>query len=115
MTDIKIQSNGLEVRNGDFANVSGVEEIKQHITVALNTFKGDWILNRDKGINYSHGFRNMSFLENAVKNQLNNIDNVISTENFEMTFDKNSLAIKISAIVNTTFGKIYIDEAIYNQ
>ena len=115
MTDIMIKNNRLEISDGDFLSVTDVEEVKQHILVALNTFKGDWVLNGSKGINYSRGFRNTTMLENDVKKQLNSVKNVRSIDNFEMLFDKSNLAIRITAIVNTSYGKIYLDETLYNQ
>jgi len=115
MTDIMIKNNGLEILDGDFTTVTEIEKVKQHITVALNTFKGDWILNRNKGINYAHGFRNTTYLENDVKKQLTAIENIRSIDNFEMFFDKTSLTVKITAIVNTVYGKIYLDEILYTQ
>lgn len=115
MTDIMIKNNRLEIFDGDFLSVTDVEEVKQHILVALNTFKGDWVLNGIKGINYSRGFRNTTMLENDVKKQLNSVKNVRSIDNFEMLFDKSNLAIRITAIVNTSYGKIYLDETLYNQ
>ena len=115
MTDIMIKNNRLEIYDGDFLPVKGIDEVKQHILVALNTFKGDWVLNPQKGINYSRGFRNTTLLENDVKKQLNAVKNVRSVDNFEMKFDKVSLAIRITAIINTSYGKIYLDETLYNQ
>ncbi len=115
MTDMMIKNNRLDILDGDFLLVTGVDEVKQHILVALNTFKGDWILNANKGINYSRGFRNTTLLENDIKKQLNAVKNVRSVDNFVMSFDKTDLAIRITAIIDTSYGKIYLDDTLYNQ
>ena len=46
--DILMQNNRLPVKNGDFQLASGIDEIKQHIIIALNTFYGDRILDHTK-------------------------------------------------------------------
>ena len=50
MTDILMNNNRLPMYNGDFVLTDGIEEIKQHIVTALNTFYTDWLLNYTKGI-----------------------------------------------------------------
>ncbi|MBR6099072.1 hypothetical protein IKP85_04930 [bacterium] len=115
MTDIMIKNNKLQISDGDFTTVSGVEEVKQHLIAALNTFKGDWVLNKAKGINYSYGFRNTNSMRNDVKKQLLGVKHVRSVDNFEMVFDKQSLSLKVTAIIKTTYGKIYLEENINTQ
>ena len=57
MTDIKIENNRLMMKNGDFELVDGIDEVKQHIIIALNTFYTDWILDYTKGVDYAYGMR----------------------------------------------------------
>ena len=112
MTDIKIENNRLAMKNGDFILVDGIDEIKQHIIVALNTFYTDWILDYTKGVDYTYGMRNTEFLEHDVKKQLQGIKNVQSVNNFSIDFDRETLSIKITAEIKTKYGRIDINERI---
>lgn len=115
MTDIKVKNNRLVFSDGDLVTVDGIEEVKQHIIAALYTFRGDWILNPQKGINYSYGFRNKYFLEKDIRQQILGVQNVYSLDNFSMKFDKTSLAINITAIIKTSFGDLTLNENFNTQ
>lgn len=114
MTDIMISNGRLKISDGDFVTVSKTDEVKQHIIVALNTFVGDWVLNREKGIDYGQGFRNPNYLENDIKKQVLNVKNVRSLDNFEMKFNRKDLTINVTATVKTSYGVIYLDETLYS-
>ena len=115
MTDLMTKNKGLQISEGDFVTVSNIEEIKQHVIVALNTFKRDWILNRQKGIDYAGGFRNSYFLEKDIRQQILGVNNVKSLDNFSMGFDKQTLAITVTATIKTNFGDLYINETLETQ
>lgn len=115
MTDIMIKDSGLCVADGDFVAISALEELKQQIMIAMKTFQSDWALNRLKGINYSYGIRNTAFLEMDVRQQLLGVRNVQSVDKLELNFDKETLAITISAIIKTMYGEVYLNETINAQ
>ena len=104
MTDILVENNKLNVQNGDFVAVSRLEKVKQHIVVALNTLYGEWILDKDKGIDYAFCMRNTNFLEHSVRKQILGVDKVQSLDNFKMFFDKENLTVNIIADVYTDYG-----------
>ena len=110
MTDISINQNHLEITNGDFVAVSDIDEIKQHIIVALNTFYGDWILNRNKGIDYAYGFKHPDFMEIEIKKQILEVDKVQSINNFKLNFDRNTLALNVYADINTEYGNLHFQK-----
>lgn len=110
--DIYMKDNKLPMLNGDFQLVSGIDEIKQQITVALNTFYGDWVLDYTKGIDYAYGFRHEEFLEHDVKNQIRGVKGVLSVDDFTMDYDKTNLTLNISAVVKTTYGKLDLRSSI---
>lgn len=112
MTDIKMENNRLVMRDGDFVLVDGVDEIKQHIIIALNTFYNDWLLDYTKGIDYAHGMRNTEFLEHDVKKQLQGIKDVQSVDDFSLTFDRKNLTINITAKIKTKYGNINLNEIV---
>ena len=104
MTDILVENNKLKIVNGDFAAVERLEQVKQHIIVALNTLYGEWILDKDKGIDYAFGMRNTNFLEHSVRKQILGVDKVRSIDNFKLSFDKDSLTVNILAVIYTNYG-----------
>lgn len=110
--DIYMNDNKLPMMNGDFQLVSGIDEIKQQITVALNTFYGDWVLDYTKGIDYAYGVRHEEFLEHDVKNQIRGVKGVLSVDDFTMDYDKTNLTLNISAVVKTTYGKLDLRSSI---
>ena len=110
--DIYMNDNKLPMMNGDFQLVSGIDEIKQQIIVALNTFYGDWVLDYTKGIDYAYGVRHEEFLEHDVKNQIRGVKGVLSVDDFTMDYDKTNLTLNISAVVKTTYGKLDLRSSI---
>ena len=110
--DILMQNNRLPVKNGDFQLASGIDEIKQHIIIALNTFYGDWILDHTKGIDYAYGFRHEEFLEYDIKNQLCEVKGVLAVDDFTMEFDENGLTVNVTANIKTIYGNVDIQTAI---
>lgn len=112
MSDILSKNNTLPMLNGDFVLVDRIELIRQHICTALNTMYGDWLLDPDKGIDYAGGLRNLTFLDHDVKNQIKGVKGVVSIQNYKRTFDKENLTVLISAVVETIYGNLPIDEVI---
>ena len=110
--DILMQNNRLPMENGDFRLANGIDEVKQHIITALNTFYGDWILDYTKGIDYAYGLRHEEFLEYDIKNQLSGVQGVLSVDNFTMEFDKTNLTINVIASIKTVYGKVDIQSEI---
>lgn len=112
MADILAKDNRLPMYNGDFILVQGIDEIKQHIIVALNTFYTDWLLDYTKGIDYAFGLRNEEFLEHDCKNQILGVEGVTSLVNFNMKFDRNSMQWNIKSGIRTVYGRLEINETI---
>ncbi len=112
MTDILMNDNRLPMYSGDFVLTSGIDEIKQHIVTALNTFYTDWLLNYRKGIDYAFGLRHEEFLEHDCKNQILGVEGVVSLINFNMKFDRKTLEWHITAGIKTVYGKLEINEGI---
>lgn len=105
-------SDSLPMIDGDFQLVDGIEEIKQHIIVALNTFYGDWLLDYTKGIDYTHGMRNLDFLQHDCKNQILGVDGATNIINFTMTFNRSTLAVEVVAGVQTIYGRVDIAQTL---
>lgn len=112
MTDILMQNNRLSMFNGDFLAVNGIEEIKQQIIVALNTFYGDWLNDYRKGIDYAYGLRREEFLEHDIKKQISGIKGVKSIKKLIMKFDKDTHSLKVTAGITTVYGSIDFENLI---
>ena len=112
MTDIKMDYDRLPMVDGDFQLTDGIDEIKQHIIVALNTFYGHWILDYTKGIDYTKGMRQNEFLEHDSKSQILGVDGVTNIINFTLTFDKPTLKVQILAGIQTIYGRIDIAQTL---
>lgn len=112
MTDIKMYNDSLPMIAGDFTLVDGVEEIKQHIIVALNTFYTDWLLDYTKGIDYTRGMRELEFLEHDCKSQIRGVDGVINIINFTMNFNRQTLVVEVQAGIQTIYGRVDIAQTI---
>lgn len=110
--DILVKENRLPLYSGDFMLVSEVEEIKQHIVAALNTFYTDWLLNFKKGIDYVQGLRHQEFLEHDIRNQIEGVDGVSAIINLSLELDKKNAVWNVKVGIKTVYGKIEINEVI---
>ena len=108
-----MQNNRLPMENGDFKLANGIDEVKQHIITALNTFYGDWILDYTKGVDYAYGMRNTEFLEYDVKRQISGVDGVNSISDFSLSLNRADNSVQITAVVKTAYGNINLQENIY--
>ena len=112
MSDLQITDDGLGIKDGSLIIIGGVEKVRQHIIIALNTFYNDWILDSTKGIDYALGLRDMEFLEYDVKKQLKEVEDVESVEDFSMDFDRETLTVNITAQIKTAYGMLDLSESI---
>lgn len=112
MTDILAKDNRLQMYDGDFQLVNHIEEIKQQIIVALNTFYADWLLDYRKGIDYVFGLRHEEFLQHDCKNQIMGVKGVLSVIKLNMNFDRNTFTTKITACIKTVYGTIEVNPSI---
>ena len=112
MTDILMNNNRLPMYNGDFVLVDGIDEIKQHIIAALNTFYTDWLIDYRKGIDYPFGLRHEEFLEHDIKKQINGVAGVTAITAFKMEFDRRTVTWNVIAGIRTIYGKLEINERI---
>ncbi len=108
--DILIDGENLAVEAGDFVLTDGITQIKQHITTALKTLSGEWVLDISKGIDYPSGLRDTNLLESSVRSQILGVQGVNSLDNFKMRFDKATLTISVLAEVKTEYGALNFNE-----
>lgn len=110
--DILAINNRLPMVEGDFQLVDRNEKVKQHLIAALNTMFTDWLLNYLKGIDFVRGMRQEEFLDNDIKKQILGTEDVVTIKNYTRDFDRENLSVCIKAIVQSSYGKIEINEVI---
>ena len=113
MINFKTDDDGniLLDENGNFINLTLIESIGQNIKSALRTKKGEWFLNTDLGLDYS-GFDKgkKEILIYSIKQTILGVVGVVSIASFISDYDKNLRKLTIKATINTTEGKIYLNE-----
>ena len=87
MKDIKVtEDNKLEMLNGDFVLVDGVDRVKQHLTTGIKgILPGTWLLDIKAGIDYFGGMAvYTSILKAQIKNAIKTVWGVslLKTFNF---------------------------------
>ncbi len=113
MKDFKITAtNGLNFQNGDFELISQKERIIQHVKTALYTFKGEWILDQKRGVDYPSGLKNPNFLEYEIRSQILEVEGVTSISNYTQSFDTTTLSVRIDATLITKYGEVKFSEQI---
>ena len=115
MVDILSDGKNFTIQDGDFAIVESVEKVKQHIIAALNTFYSDWIIDKEKGIDFVNGFRNTDLLDADVRKQILEVENVLGISYFELLYDASNLTVNIAAVIQTEFGDISVNDILVNR
>lgn len=100
MKDIKItDDNRLEMKNGDFVLVDGVDRVKQHIKTAVTgILPGTWLLDAKAGVDYFSGMAAYtSILKAQIKNAIRDVWGVSLLKNF--VFDDSTQVYNVSGTV----------------
>lgn len=116
MKNLELNGEKLKFSNGDFELIEGLELVKQEIIIGLHTFLHDWLLDRNKGIDYFRDLKadSTAFLENDIKETILGINNVLSIDKISVSFNQENLHFTVIAIITTTFGKISLNETSEN-
>ena len=114
MKDIKLtENNRLELKNGDFILIDGVDRIKQHIKIAVQgILPGTWLLDAKIGIDWFSGLAvYLSILKAQVKNTINNVWGVDLLRNYNFD-DSNPEEYKVTGVVITNNENLNFNEVI---
>lgn len=103
------EGNILLDDEGKFIDLTLIESMSQNIKSVLRVKKGEWFLNTDLGVDQA-GFDKgkKEILIYSIKQAILNVTGVVSIASFVTGFDSRKLTI--DATVNTTEGKIYLNE-----
>ena len=110
--DIKIKNGHINLVNGDFELVSGIDRIKQHIYTGLRILVADWVLDVNAGINYFGGMRKYpEILSAQIKNAINTVEGVDTVLKYNFYIDKDNV-YNVSCTVKVGNTEIPINEQI---
>jgi len=112
--DIKLNSelNDLEIVNGDFVLVDGIESIVQGLRVRLATIYGEWYLNNKIGVIVFSDKPDPDDLDEAIKEEVVKEDGVETIINYNSDFDAKKRVLNVDFEVNTTYGVVTLKEGL---
>lgn len=90
--DLKLTTDhDLEITNLDLVLNSGIEATRQRIMIALLTFKGEWLLDTDKGVPYFQTiFRKgvtKDIVDSTIRREVRKVQGVKSVQSLTSTLD----------------------------
>jgi|JFJP01.1.fsa_nt_gi hypothetical protein len=106
MSDLDFKNNDMNL-NSDLKMVSGVELTRQNIWLKLATFKGEYFLNTEIGIDY---FKNvliknpsLASLTAFFRNEIQSVKGVKTVSTIQLSLDKKTrtLSVFFEVISNT--------------
>ena len=103
MKDIKLtQENRLELKNGDFVLVDGIDRVKQHITIAVKgILPGTWLLDPKVGVEWFSGLAvYTSILKAQVKNAIRGVFGVSLLKNYVFETDTENYTVSGTVAVD---------------
>ncbi len=104
--DIKLTSNDITFLNGDIVSVTGLVAVAQRVKDRLQTFRTEWFLDQDFGVNYLRDvlkknpslFLVQSILRSQAELSLNG-EAVI--KKFEIVFEQSTRKMEVSFILRS--------------
>ena len=110
--DVMIKNGHLVFTNGDLVEVSGINRIIQQISVGLRILIGDWILDRNAGVDYFGGLRMYpEILSAQIKKAINSVNGVDAVLKYNFTITDDNIYV-ITATVKIGNSEIPINDKI---
>lgn len=113
MDDIKISDNkDVELVDGDFPKVSGIDRIIQHIDTALHILPTDWCLDYTQGVNYILGMRGYpEIMSSQIKQAIASVEGVDMVLKYNF-YEGRNRTFYVSATVKVGNSEIPINKEI---
>ncbi|NQY74323.1 MAG: hypothetical protein HRT90_06120 [Candidatus Margulisbacteria bacterium] len=104
--DILLDSNNEVVfKNNDLVLVEGIQETKQRIIQRLQLFRGEWFLDRSRGIPYFQDIlkkgNQVSAISAIFKTEILSVTGVIELLKFEMDYEAKQRELTITVSVRS--------------
>ena len=98
----------------DGSLVDGLESVRQRIQQRLRFWRGTWFLDSGAGVPYLRDVlghrRNLALATSAITAQIRTVPDVTVVQNVTSSFDFDLRIIDYSAVVQTTFGDLSLEE-----
>lgn len=109
--DLKIGTDGdLELSATDLQFTSGVEAVAQGIRIRLRTFRNEWFLNLDTGVDWFGSILGQKYNATRVRSEIRDV--ILDTENdieitrLDVDYNGQTREVTIGWEVRTTFGDL---------
>lgn len=105
--DIMLDNNGdFDISKGDFIFIDNDLRVVQQIKIRLMTWKNEWFLDENKGVDYLNIFATRRYakqlIENMIREMILEVPNVDSVENVTLIGNASarSITIRFDVIIN---------------
>lgn len=112
-SDIKLNPLTLDIdlTNGSITIIEDIDVVRQALSLRLNTFLRDWVLNTvDYGIDYRRAILvknpNLQIIRSLFEAQILATVGVESIEQMKLSFDKTLRSLTLECRIVTTFGRL---------
>jgi len=114
--DIQITNDGdIDLSNNAFMLATGIDYIKQKLSIVLRSFLGEWFLDISVGIPYFEDIMKKDFdparVESVLKSAILSVLGVNQITAFDMNL-VNPRNLVVTFTVNTDFGELNITESL---
>ena len=117
MADLKLDANGdLEIgTDGDLIIVSGVDAIRQHLTIRFQFFRGEWFLDTRLGIPYYEEVLrkapDLNVVESLLREVIQTTPGVLAINEFALDYDAVTRSLSLDFRALTTAGPLTFTDA----
>jgi len=78
--------------------ITGTQEVKQRVVIALKHFYGEYFLNTEHGVPYKEailGFKDLGLAESLLRSEILSVPGVISIETFKLSYFARSITVNV--------------------
>jgi hypothetical protein len=114
--DLQLDSSGdLEIGDdGDLILIDGIDAIKQHLTISLQFFKGEWFLDIRIGFPYFEEVLrkapDLNVVRSLFREAILAVDGVLAVADLELDYDGITRGLSVSFSTQTTEGPLEFDQ-----
>lgn len=107
---MNIDTNDLEIINGDLALATGTVAIQQDLQQTLQLFLGEWFLDTSKGLPYLQLILvknpNLDVIQATLLNAARAVNGVEDIVGFQFDYDAKTRTLSVSMQAKTTTGTV---------
>jgi len=114
--DLKLDpaTHDLVIEDYDLVGVGGVDEVAQHLRIALRMFMGEWYLDEAAGMPYWRDILisapNIRAIEALFRREILSVPEVESLSAFNMVYDRSARQLTVTFSCVTSEGEVSSEE-----